>query len=64
MNTPASYQPIRELLDLTDARKLVELAHEAGRMLQVGHVERFNPVGELATQTGDLLRYIHRLHDP
>jgi predicted dehydrogenase len=37
-----------------DARKLVELAHEAGRVLQVGHVERFNPVmsklEELLTQ--------------
>ena len=25
-------------------RKLVEMAHAAGRVLQVGHVERFNPV--------------------
>ena len=35
-------KPITETTE--DARKLVELAHEAGRMLQVGHVERFNPV--------------------
>jgi predicted dehydrogenase len=27
-----------------DARRLVELSQEAGRILQVGHVERFNPV--------------------
>jgi len=27
-----------------DARKLVELSQETGRILQVGHVERFNPV--------------------
>jgi len=27
-----------------DARKLVELSRETGRILQVGHVERFNPV--------------------
>jgi predicted dehydrogenase len=37
-----------------DARKLVELSREAGRILQVGHVERFNPVmsklEELLTQ--------------
>lgn len=37
-----------------DARKLVELAGAAGRILQVGHVERFNPVmsklEELLTQ--------------
>jgi predicted dehydrogenase len=37
-----------------DARKLVELSNAAGRILQVGHVERFNPVmsklEELLTQ--------------
>jgi len=37
-----------------DARRLVELSLEAGRILQVGHVERFNPVmsklEELLTQ--------------
>jgi predicted dehydrogenase len=27
-----------------DARKLVQMSREAGRILQVGHVERFNPV--------------------
>ena len=45
-------KPITETTQ--DARKLVELAHEAGRILQVGHVERFNPVmsklEELLTQ--------------
>jgi len=35
-------KPITEAT--ADARKLVELAHAAGRILQVGHVERFNPV--------------------
>jgi predicted dehydrogenase len=35
-------KPITETA--TDARKLVEIAHNAGRILQVGHVERFNPV--------------------
>jgi predicted dehydrogenase len=37
-----------------DARKLVELSQQTGRILQVGHVERFNPVmsklEELLTQ--------------
>jgi predicted dehydrogenase len=45
-------KPITETTQ--DARKLVELAHTAGRILQVGHVERFNPVmsklEELLTQ--------------
>jgi predicted dehydrogenase len=45
-------KPITETT--ADARKLVELAHSAGRVLQVGHVERFNPVmsklEELLTQ--------------
>ena len=45
-------KPITETTE--DARKLVELSHAAGRMLQVGHVERFNPVmsklEELLTQ--------------
>ena len=45
-------KPITETT--ADARKLVELAHSAGRILQVGHVERFNPVmsklEELLTQ--------------
>jgi len=45
-------KPITETT--ADARKLVDLAHTAGRILQVGHVERFNPVmsklEELLTQ--------------
>lgn len=30
--------------DLDDGRRLVELAEERNRVLQVGHIERFNPV--------------------
>ena len=45
-------KPITETT--ADARKLVELSRETGRVLQVGHVERFNPVmsklEELLTQ--------------
>jgi predicted dehydrogenase len=45
-------KPITETTQ--DARKLVELSGEMGRILQVGHVERFNPVmsklEELLTQ--------------
>jgi predicted dehydrogenase len=29
--------------DVASARRLVEAAHQAGRVLQVGHLERFNP---------------------
>ncbi len=35
-------KPITE--NTADAKKLVEIAHERGLVLQVGHVERFNPV--------------------
>jgi predicted dehydrogenase len=45
-------KPITETAE--DARKLVALSRETGRILQVGHVERFNPVmsklEELLTQ--------------
>jgi predicted dehydrogenase len=45
-------KPITETT--ADARKLVELSQKTGRILQVGHVERFNPVmsklEELLTQ--------------
>jgi len=45
-------KPITE--NTEDARKLVELSRDEGRVLQVGHVERFNPVmsklEELLTQ--------------
>ena len=45
-------KPITETT--ADARKLAELSRETGRILQVGHVERFNPVmsklEELLTQ--------------
>jgi len=37
-------KPISDSLD--DARALVDLAHDRGRVLQVGHIERFNPVME------------------
>lgn len=35
-------KPISDTLD--DARVLIDLAHEKGCVLQVGHIERFNPV--------------------
>jgi len=45
-------KPVTETTE--DARRLVELSSETGRILQVGHVERFNPVmsklEELLTQ--------------
>ena len=45
-------KPITETTE--DARKLVALSRETGRILQIGHVERFNPVmsklEELLTQ--------------
>jgi predicted dehydrogenase len=45
-------KPITETAE--DARKLVDLSQQTGRILQVGHVERFNPVmsklEELLTQ--------------
>jgi predicted dehydrogenase len=46
-----------------DARRLVDLAHEAGRILQVGHVERFNPVMSKLEQLLTQPRFIeaHRL---
>ncbi len=37
-------KPISDSLE--NARSLVELAREKGRVLQVGHIERFNPVME------------------
>jgi len=56
--TPTHYPIARQLLEAgkhclvekpitentEDARKLVELARETGLVLQVGHIERFNPV--------------------
>lgn len=35
-------KPIADTLD--DARALIDLAHQKGCVLQVGHIERFNPV--------------------
>jgi len=37
-------KPISDSLD--KAKTLVDLAHDKGRILQVGHIERFNPVME------------------
>lgn len=46
-----------------DGRKLVELAGRADRILQVGHVERFNPALDAVREMGLEPRYIesHRL---
>lgn len=35
-------KPIADSLD--DARELIETSHRCGKILQVGHIERFNPV--------------------
>ena len=49
--------------DLSDARRMVDLARSAGRILQVGHLERFNPaVAALRSiATTPLFFEIHRL---
>lgn len=54
-------KPIAE--DATGARRLIELANEHGRVLQIGHLERFNPAVEaLATRIKlPLFFEIHRL---
>ena len=44
--------------DLDDAARLVELAERTGTLLQVGHVERFNPAYEVAAREIDQPRYI------
>lgn len=46
-----------------DGRALVELAERHGRILQVGHVERFNPTLQTIADIGANARYIesHRL---
>jgi predicted dehydrogenase len=75
--TPAHYPIAEQLLNAgkhllvekpitettADARKLVDLAHQAGRILQVGHVERFNPVMSKLEQLLTQPRFIeaHRL---
>jgi len=49
--------------DLEDARTLIRRASEYGRILQVGHVERFNPVVCAATEIATQPQFfeIHRL---
>ena len=46
-----------------EAEELVRLAEEHGRILQVGHIERFNPVLAYLEQVADTPRFIeaHRL---
>jgi predicted dehydrogenase len=49
--------------DVREGRELVDLARRHGRVLQVGHVERFNPVLRAIEEIGRRARYIesHRL---
>ncbi len=49
--------------DLDGARRLVETAERKGRVLQIGHLERFNPVVEAASKaaTVPLFFEVHRL---
>lgn len=48
---------------LEEAQKLVEIAHNGDRLLQVGHVERFNPVYSYLSQYVENPKFIesHRL---
>ena len=54
-------KPIADSLD--DARALIETSHRCGKILQVGHIERFNPVmRELEDRlTGPRFIEVHRL---
>lgn len=49
--------------DLASARMLVDTAERTGRVLQVGHLERFNPVVEAATAAATLPLFfeVHRM---
>jgi len=49
--------------NVVDARKLIDTARKEGRILQVGHVERFNPVVMAATEVATQPQFfeIHRL---
>lgn len=49
--------------DLASARSIVEAADRAGRILQTGHLERFNPVVEAAAAAATLPLFfeVHRL---
>lgn len=44
--------------DLTEAVQLVQLAERTGAILQVGHVERFNPAFQAAAKLCDQPRYL------
>lgn len=44
---------------LAEAEQLVELAHSTGALLQVGHIERFNPALSALQQTPIRPKYIH-----
>lgn len=44
--------------DLTEAVQLVQLAERTGAILQVGHVERFNPAFQAAAELCDEPRYL------
>lgn len=50
-------------INLEEARKLVEIAQEEQRVLQIGHIERFNPVMESLEKKLTYPRFIeaHRL---
>jgi predicted dehydrogenase len=54
-------KPIGATVD--EARSLVEAAERSGRILQVGHVERFNPVVRMAIEAATQPQFfeIHRL---
>lgn len=54
-------KPVTETVD--EAKKLIDLAHEAGVKVQVGHVERFNPAFQAAVPYLDNPLFIetHRL---
>ena len=49
--------------DLLQADELIRLAQQHGRLIQVGHIERFNPVFQLLQNTATTPRFIeaHRL---
>lgn len=54
-------KPIADSRD--DAKALIDLAHEKGKILQVGHIERFNPVMSQLEARLDAPKFIesHRL---
>ncbi|MEM7603395.1 MAG: Gfo/Idh/MocA family oxidoreductase, partial [Verrucomicrobiota bacterium] len=54
-------KPISDSVD--DARAIIDLAHEKGLVLQVGHIERFNPVMSQLEKRLDSPKFIecHRL---